>query len=82
MKTISLLKINEVLKGTITGNCNLVLTAPEQIEVAKENEITFIGHKKYEKLWETSNASVAVVNEDISIEPGENKAFIKVKMQI
>lgn len=79
MKTISLLKINEVLKGTITGNCNLVLTAPEQIEVAKENEITFIGHKKYEKLWETSNASVAVVNEDISIEPGENKAFIKVK---
>lgn len=79
MKNISLAEINEVLKGTIVGNSNLTLTAPEQIEAAKENEITFIGHKKYEKLWETSNASVAVVNEDISIEPGENKAFIKVK---
>lgn len=79
MKNISITEINEVLKGTIVGNSNLTLTAPEQIEAAKENEITFIGHKKYEKLWETSNASVAVVNEDISIEPGENKAFIKVK---
>ncbi|CAM3699638.1 UDP-3-O-(3-hydroxymyristoyl)glucosamine N-acyltransferase [Flavobacterium gelidilacus] len=79
MKNISLAEINDVLKGTIVGNSNLTLTAPEQIDVAKENEITFIGHKKYEKLWLTSNASVAVVNEDISIEPGENKAFIKVK---
>jgi UDP-3-O-[3-hydroxymyristoyl] glucosamine N-acyltransferase len=79
MKSISLSAINDVLKGTIIGNFNLILTAPEQIEVAKENEITFIGHKKYEKLWESSNASVAVVNEDISIEPGEKKAFIKVK---
>lgn len=79
MKSISLSEINDVLKGTIVGNLNLTITAPEQIEAAKENEITFIGHKKYEKLWETSNASVAVVNENISIEPGENKAFIKVK---
>ena len=79
MKSISLSEINDVLKGTIVGNLNLTITAPEQIEAAKENEITFIGHKKYEKLWETSNASVAVVNEDISIEPGENNAFIKVK---
>jgi UDP-3-O-[3-hydroxymyristoyl] glucosamine N-acyltransferase len=38
-------------------------------------EISFIGNKKYEKLWSTSKACVAVVNEDISIEPGENRAF-------
>ncbi len=79
MKSIALEQINEVLKGTIVGNQNIIVTAPEQIELAKEGEITFIGHKKYEKYWETSNASVAVVNEDISIEPGGNKAFIKVK---
>jgi UDP-3-O-[3-hydroxymyristoyl] glucosamine N-acyltransferase len=79
MKNISITQINEVLEGIIIGDSTLNITAPEQIEVAKENEITFIGNKKYEKLWETSNASVAVVNEDISIEPGENKAFIKVK---
>ncbi len=79
MKNISILQINEVLNGIIAGDSSLMLTAPEQIEAAKEGEITFIGHKKYEKLWETSKASVAVVNEDISIEPGEKKAFIKVK---
>jgi UDP-3-O-[3-hydroxymyristoyl] glucosamine N-acyltransferase len=34
---------------------------------------------KNEKLWSSSKACVAVVNEDISIEPGDNRAFIKVK---
>jgi UDP-3-O-[3-hydroxymyristoyl] glucosamine N-acyltransferase len=59
-----------------------MITAPEQIGVASDSDITFIGNKKYEKLWSSSKACVAVVNEDISIEPGDNRAFIKVKMQI
>ena len=79
MKQISIEEINEVLKGTIVGLITTKITAPEQLEVAKETEISFIGNKKYEKLWATSKACVAVVNEDISIEPGENRAFIKVK---
>lgn len=79
MKTCSLQEINAVLNGTIVGNTSHSISAPEQIERAKENHITFIGNKKYEKFWADSNASIAVVNEDISIEPGDNKAFIKVK---
>ena len=79
MKTYSLLEINEVLKGVILGNVDQKITAPEQLEVATNSEISFIGNKKYEKLWDDSKACVAVVNEDISIEPGENRAFIKVK---
>ncbi|MFM9826915.1 UDP-3-O-(3-hydroxymyristoyl)glucosamine N-acyltransferase [Flavobacterium sp.] len=79
MKSYSIQEINEVLMGTIVGNTSIKITAPEQLELANASEITFIGNKKYEKLWKTSKASVAVVNEDISIEPGENKAFIKVK---
>ena len=79
MKKFSLQEINEVLKGTILGNTNQLITAPEQLEVASNSEISFIGNKKYEKFWADSKACVAVVNEDISIEPGENKAFIKVK---
>lgn len=79
MKSYSLLEINEVLKGVIFGNTNQQITAPEQLEAATNSEISFIGNKKYEKFWETSKACVAVVNEDISIEPGENRAFIKVK---
>ncbi|SHG14514.1 UDP-3-O-[3-hydroxymyristoyl] glucosamine N-acyltransferase [Flavobacterium segetis] len=79
MKSLSLNEINDVLKGIIVGNTTQNIIAPEQLEAASESEISFIGNKKYEKLWATSKASVAIVNEDISIEPGENRAFIKVK---
>lgn len=79
MKSYSIQEINEILKGVIVGSTFQNITAPEQLEVANNSEISFIGNKKYEKLWATSKACVAVVNEDISIEPGENRAFIKVK---
>ena len=78
MKTYTIQEINQVLKGEIVGNTNNLITAPEQLEEAKNTEISFIGNKKYEKFWSDSKACVAVVNQDISIEPGENRAFIKV----
>ena len=79
MKTFSIEEINDVLQGEIVGAISTKITAPEQLEMASSTEISFIGNRKYEKFWATSNACVAVVNQDISIEPGENKAFIKVK---
>lgn len=79
MKSYSLSQINEVLKGVIIGDTSEKITAPEQLDLASNTEISFIGNKKYEKFWEASKACVAVVNEDIAIEPGENRAFIKVK---
>lgn len=79
MKSFSIEEINQILNGEIIGNTNQKITAPEQLEVATNNQISFIGNKKYEKFWESSKAAVAVVNQDISIEPGENRAFIKVK---
>lgn len=78
MKSFSLQEINNVLQGEIVGTTTHTITAPEQLDLAVESEISFIGHKKYEKFWSTSKASVAVVNQDISIEPGDNRAFIKV----
>lgn len=79
MKSYSIQEINDILKGTIVGYTSQNITAPEQLELASSSEISFIGNKKYEKLWENSKACAAIVNEDISIDPGENKAFIKVK---
>jgi UDP-3-O-[3-hydroxymyristoyl] glucosamine N-acyltransferase len=79
MRNYSIEDINNVVKGTIVGNTSHSITAPEQLGLAKETEISFIGNKKYEKYWQNSKACAAIVNEDISIEPGENKAFIKVK---
>jgi len=79
MKSYSIQEINEVLKGTIVGDTSVKITAPEQLELASISEISFIGNKKYESFWETSKACAAIVNEDISIEPGENRTFIKVQ---
>lgn len=79
MRSYSIQEINEVINGVIYGTTSQSITATEQLEKATTSEISFIGNKKYEKYWSTSNASIAVVNEDISIEPGENRAFIKVK---
>lgn len=79
MKKISIAEINAAVQGILIGNENLMITAPEQLELAKPDQISFIGHKKYEKLWLSSNAGAAVVNDDIEIGPGEGKAFIKVK---
>jgi UDP-3-O-[3-hydroxymyristoyl] glucosamine N-acyltransferase len=79
MKKFTIQEINAVLNGEIVGSTSHSITAPEQLEIASENEISFIGNKKYEKLWETSKACAAIVNQDISIKPGENKVFIKVQ---
>jgi len=78
MKSYSASEINTLLKGNMVGDTSFTISSPEQIELAGNDQITFIGSKKYEKLWAGSKASVAVVNNDISIEPGDNRAFIKV----
>jgi UDP-3-O-[3-hydroxymyristoyl] glucosamine N-acyltransferase len=79
MQTFTLAQINEKLNGVIVGNTAQTITGPEQMELATHEQITFIGHKKYAKLWEASGACAAVINADIDLQPGENKAFIKVK---
>jgi UDP-3-O-[3-hydroxymyristoyl] glucosamine N-acyltransferase len=79
MKIFTLQQINEKLSGVIVGSTTQTITGPEQMELATNEQITFIGHKKYAKLWEASKACAAVINADIDLEPGENKAFIKVK---
>jgi UDP-3-O-[3-hydroxymyristoyl] glucosamine N-acyltransferase len=79
MKSFSIEEINALVNGEQIGNCKDKIHAPEQIEKAIKGNITFIGSSKYASLWEKSNASLALVYQEISILPGEGKAFIKVK---
>ena len=79
MKSYSIEEINATLKGILVGTTSHPITSPEQLELANNNQITFIGNRKYIKQWETSKACAAIVNEDFDIEPGENRALIKVK---
>lgn len=79
MKSYSINEINDLLKGEILGNTNQKIEGPEELQKASSGHITFIGSKKYEKLWAASNASAALVSDSSTLKPGENKAFIKVK---
>ena len=79
MKTYSIEAINDILKGELIGHTQNKIEGPEQLLNAKSNQITFIGSAKYVKHWDKSKACAAVVNNNLKIEPGENRALIKVK---
>ena len=48
MKSYTIEQINEILKGDIVGKTTQLITAPEQLELASDTEISFIGSRKYE----------------------------------
>lgn len=79
MKSYSIQEINAILNGELVGNTTQNIDGLEQLKNAKPHQMTFIGSIKYERLWDASKASAAIVNENIRIEPGEGRAFIKVK---
>ncbi len=66
MKQFTIDEINQVLNGNIIGNLTAVIIGVEQISEAIENQMTFIGEKKYIKLWDQSKASAAIVNDKFS----------------
>ena len=68
MKSFTIQQINEKIKGVLAGNTTQLITGPEQLELANNNQITFIGNRKYIKLWQNSNACAAIINADIMIE--------------
>jgi UDP-3-O-[3-hydroxymyristoyl] glucosamine N-acyltransferase len=79
MKSYTITEINEILKGELIGTTNNTIEGPEQLKKATKNHITFIGNSKYIKLWDSSNACAAIINETLDITPGDNRALIKVK---
>ncbi|MFL1013596.1 UDP-3-O-(3-hydroxymyristoyl)glucosamine N-acyltransferase [Flavisericum labens] len=79
MASYTIQEINDLLKGELIGHTSQEIEGPEQLRKAKKQHITFIGSTKYLKYWEESEASAALVNDNLSLEPGENRAIIKVK---
>ncbi len=79
MKSFTIKEINEIINGELIGDTDHLIDGPEQLEKAGNNHITFIGNRKYARLWDSSKACAAIVDEKIKIEPGENRALIRVK---
>ncbi|MCM4166372.1 UDP-3-O-acylglucosamine N-acyltransferase [Arenibacter antarcticus] len=78
MKTYSVEEICQILGGELQGEYTKPIIGAEQLERAQSQQITFISSSKYVRLWDTSKASVAIVNYNIPISPGADRAFIKV----
>ena len=68
-----------ILEGELIGSSSTAIDSPEHIDRAKAGQITFIGHKKYISHWEQSGATAAIVSANLDVEPGANRAVIKVK---
>ncbi|MGO3183543.1 MAG: UDP-3-O-(3-hydroxymyristoyl)glucosamine N-acyltransferase [Aequorivita sp.] len=79
MISYSISEINNILKGELIGGTDQRIEGPEELQKASDKQITFIGSNKYAKSWPDSKACAAIVNDTLTIEPGENRAFIKVK---
>ena len=78
MKRISIEQINQAVNGILDGNPTIMIDGIEQISEATTNQLTFIGDKKFVKLWNQSRASAAIVNDNLDVEPGQGRALIRV----
>jgi UDP-3-O-[3-hydroxymyristoyl] glucosamine N-acyltransferase len=79
MRSYTIEEIHTILKGELVGNTNQKISGPEELQKASANQISFIGNRKYVSLWKTSKACAAIVNDNLTIDPEENRALIKVK---
>lgn len=79
MTSFTIEAINTILNGEIIGHTTQEISGIEEIKKADKHQITFIGNKKYARFWDESKACIAIINDNINIEPGEGRAFIKVK---
>ena len=78
-KSYSIEEINSYLNGELIGITTHLIEGPEQLQAAKSHHISFIGSIKYPKYWTACKACAAIVNDNLTIEPIDNKAIIKVK---
>ncbi len=79
MSSYTINEINAIVEGELIGITDHKIEGPEEIRKANNKQITSIGSLKYEKYWSDSQACAAVIGENVTIEPGNNRAFLKVK---
>lgn len=78
MKTMSIQEVQAVIGGELMGNTSQQIIGPEELGKANEQHISFIGNSKYLRLWDSSKACAAIIDQKLTAEPGEGRAFIKV----
>jgi len=78
LKQYTIEEINQSVNGVLVGNPSILITGLEEISEAQANQLTFVGEKNYIKLWDQSRASAAIVNDNLDVEPGQDRALVRV----
>ena len=68
MKKYTLEEISNLISGKINYSKNITISGLNDLKNASNEQITFIGNKKFVKYWDESNAAAAIVNDSIKIE--------------
>ena len=71
-------QIAEILEGEIIGNPNVEVSKLSKIEEGEKGSLTFLSNPKYTKFLYTTNASLAIVNNDFTPEKKLDLTLIKV----
>lgn len=64
---ISIKEIAEIIGCTIKGNPDIEIKGINEIQKAKEGELTFLSNPKYEKFLNTTNASAVIVGKEYDV---------------
>jgi UDP-3-O-[3-hydroxymyristoyl] glucosamine N-acyltransferase len=67
------------LNGRIEGNPDARVNMVAKIEEAGEGQLSFIANPKYQEYLYTTQASIIIINEDLSVNGGVTPTLIRVK---
>jgi UDP-3-O-[3-hydroxymyristoyl] glucosamine N-acyltransferase len=76
MKQLTAQQIAEKIGGKLIGDPNTVITGASSLETARQNQITFLGSKKYLPQLAESQAGVILVTKDLEKELSEGHNYI------
>jgi UDP-3-O-[3-hydroxymyristoyl] glucosamine N-acyltransferase len=76
VKQYTVEEICGLVGGKLVGDPALVVSGVEEISTAQDQHLTFVGHKKFVEAWDKSDASAAIANDNLDIEPGPGRALI------
>ena len=68
MKQLTAQQIAETIGGKLIGDPNAVISGVSSLETAKQNQISFLGDKKYINKLEGSQAGLVLINEELQEE--------------
>ena len=71
--------IADLVGGKLVGPGDLAITGLEQLALASEGQLSFIGDDKHAERWSDTGATAALITRGLGAEPREGKALIFVE---